>query len=107
MTPSNWSSLFSSFEDKLHFVSPCTIQGEKSVSISKDVLDQGISMWDDCLLGKFVGFPPKLSIIQSLAEKLCGRYGSVEIIPLVGEGFLFKLSDFATLSRVLEGGRGF
>lgn len=66
---SSWSSLFTS-EAKLQFVPPVIKDGKKLVAISKLVFDQGISLWDDCLLGQFFGPPPKLAVIQSFAGKL-------------------------------------
>lgn len=84
-------------------MAPIMMEGQKVVAISKDVFDQGSSLWDDCLLGQFFGPSPKTAIIQSIAMKLWGRNGRVEVIPLEGEGFLFKFTDPATKTWVLEG----
>lgn len=102
-----WSSLFADTAVKLSFVAPCTKDGKKLVNIPKTILDQGISLWNDCLLGQFFGLPPKLQVMQSHVDKLWGRNGRVEVIPLVGEGLLFKFGDPATLSWVLERGPWF
>lgn len=63
----HWSSLFSSTKIKLQFVAPAVKDGKKSVIISKSVLDQGISLWDDCLIGQFFGSPP-----QAVSYSICG-----------------------------------
>lgn len=99
----SWSSLFSS-EVKLHFVAPRIQDGKKSVLVSKSVLDKGASLWDDCLVGQFFGASPKLAFIRSIVDKLWGRSGRVEVIPLMGEGFMFKFSDPQTKIWVLEWG---
>lgn len=49
------------------------------------------------------GPPPKIVVIQSLAEKLWSINSHVDGILLEGEGFLFKFSDSATMTWVLEG----
>lgn len=72
--------------------------GKKSVTVSKAIFDQDSSLWGDCLLGQFFGTPPKLAIIQSLVNKLWGRDGKVAVIPLDGEGFLFKFKDLVTIN---------
>lgn len=53
----SWSSLFST-EVKLEFVAHMIKDGKKSFLISKSVLDKGVSLWDDCLVGQFFGLPP-------------------------------------------------
>lgn len=58
----SWSSLFSS-EVKLQFTAPKMVDGKKSVVISKYVLDKGITLWDDFLVGQFFGVFPKLAVI--------------------------------------------
>lgn len=101
----NWSSLFSS-EIKLQYIAPKVVDGKKSVLISKTVLDKGVSLCGDCLVGKFFGVSSKLFVIQSTMDKLWGRLGRVEVIPLIGEGFMFKFVDPGTRSWMLEGGHG-
>lgn len=102
-----WSSLFASAEAKLQFVAPIAKDGKKSVAILKSIFDQGISLWDDCLLGQLFGPPPKITVIQSFAEKLWGKNDRVDVIPLEGEGFLFKFNNSATKTWVLEEGSWF
>lgn len=97
-----WSSLFSS-KLKHQFVSLTMKYGKKSMVMSMSILDQGISLWKDCLIGQFFGSPPKLTFIQSMVEKLWGRARKVDVIPLDGDGFMFKFSDSKTFSWVLEG----
>lgn len=54
---SSWSSLFSS-EVKLQFIAPKLIDGKKSVTFFKSVLDKGVSLWGDYLVGQFFGIFP-------------------------------------------------
>lgn len=103
----SWSSLFSSTAVKLQYVAPVVKEGKKSVAISKSLFDQGSSMWGDCLLGQFFGPPPRSAVIRSMADKLWGRNGRVDVIPLDGEDFLFKFMDPDTMEWVLEGGLWF
>lgn len=76
----------------------------EKVHIFKSVLDKGASFWGDCLVGDFFGFSPKLAIIESMVDKQWERSGRVEVIPLIGEGFMFKFDDPNTKSWKLEGG---
>lgn len=99
---SGWSSLFASADARLQFVAPIVKDGQKVIPISKYIFDQGSSLWDDCLLGQFFGPPPKIAVIHSFAVKLWGRNGRVEVIPLGGEGILFKFFDLITKTWVLE-----
>lgn len=103
---SGWSSLFASTDARLQFVAPIMKDGMKLVAIPKSVFDQSCSLWEDCLLGQFFG-PPKIAVIQSFPVKLWGRNGRVDVIPLEGDGFLFKFSDPATKLWVLGGGPWF
>lgn len=100
---SSWSSLFKAEASKLQFMALIVKDGKKMVVISKSIFDQGISFWGDCLLGQLFGHPPKLAVIQSLVDKLWRRKGRIDVIPLDGEGFMFKFEDDATLTWVLEG----
>lgn len=63
----HWSSLFgSSSEATLSFHPPVISNGKKVVSIPKSVHEQGLIIWEDCLLGQFYGPAPKLSFIKLL-----------------------------------------
>lgn len=84
---SGWSSLFASAYVRLQFVALVMKDGNKLVTISKSIYDQGSSFWDDCLLDQFFSPPPKIVVIQSFVGKLWGRNGRVEVIPLEDEGF--------------------
>lgn len=81
--------------------------GNKAVQVPKSVLDKGSTLWDDCLIGQFFGASPKLAVIQATVDKLWGRAGYVEVIPLTDEGFMFRFTDLGTKNWVLEGGPWF
>lgn len=83
---------------KLQFFAPTVKVGKKYVVIPMSILDQGISLWDDCLTSQFFGLHPKLDFIQYVVDNLWGRTGKVVIIPLDGDGFMFKFSDPKTMS---------
>lgn len=100
---SSWSSLFSS-EVKLQFIALTVKDGKKSVHISKSVIDKGTSLWEDYLIGQFFAISPKLAIIQSVMDKLWGKSGKGEVIPLVGDGFMFKFGDPNAKAWVVDGG---
>lgn len=101
----NWRSLLST-ETKLQFVTPILKDGNKSVHIFKSVLDKGVSLWGDCLEGRFFGNSPKIDVIQSMIDKLWVRSGRVEVISLNNVGFMFKFDDPHTKTWVLEGAPG-
>lgn len=55
---STWHSLFvPDSKAKLQFFQPKIIEGEKFVCIPKEVCDQGLSIWNDNLIGQFFGSP--------------------------------------------------
>ncbi|KAJ4850536.1 hypothetical protein Tsubulata_048069 [Turnera subulata] len=51
-----------------------------------------------------MGKPPKLGLIQAMAEKLWGRQGSVSAIPYKEGLYLFQFPTDNSLSRALHGG---
>lgn len=71
------------------------------------MLDKSIALWDDYLVGQFFGSSPKINIIQATIDKIWGRMGRVEVIPLVGDGFMFKFADCSTKTWVLDVGPWF
>lgn len=61
---SSWSSLFH-FDKaaRLQYNQPLVADGKPSVFILKSVHNLGISTWEDCLAGQFLGASPPLSQI--------------------------------------------
>lgn len=86
------SSLFSSGKDaQFHYHQPQFSNGKHSVFISKSVHNQGISVWEDCLVEKSLGSSPlPFSQIQAIARKIWERRDRVDVIPLENEVFLFN-----------------
>lgn len=56
------------------------------------------------MIGRFFGSSPKLVVIQSIVDKLWGEAGKIDVIPLDGNGFLFKFRDPATTYGFFWGG---
>lgn len=82
---------------KLQFHKPTICNGKKLVSISKTIHNQGLALWEDCLIGQFYGPSPRIGHVHAVVNKQC------DVLPLDSGGFLFKFVKTQTFCWVLEG----
>ncbi|KAJ4843696.1 hypothetical protein Tsubulata_045944 [Turnera subulata] len=88
----------------LHFVHPVFNADSNVIQIPSQLLDLGRQKYSLCLIGQFMGNPPKIGLIQAMATKLWGRDGAVTAVPYKEDLYLFKFPSDSSLSRALHSG---
>lgn len=69
-----WSSLFPSEKAaKLQYHKPQMANDTTSIFIPKSIHNLGFSVWEDCLVGQFLGGSQAFSQIQAVVRQIWGR----------------------------------
>ncbi|XP_043697339.1 uncharacterized protein LOC122648158 [Telopea speciosissima] len=106
----SWSSILatgsSSSSDglPLHFVPPSAPGSSKVVFCPPDLLSDEAKLWEDCLVGHFLGPRPTFPIVKLSLSKQWRPQGSLDTFLLDNGFFIFKFSSPLDKSRALEGG---
>ncbi|XP_043688004.1 uncharacterized protein LOC122639252 [Telopea speciosissima] len=88
----------------LYFVSPI-LNGLTKVAIClAAVLEYEIKLWENSLVGNFLGSRPPFHIVKTSLSKQWRPQGSLDISLLDNGFFLFKFSSATNKLRALEGG---
>lgn len=99
----SWRSLFGS-NTKLQYFNPMVENGKKTVSIAKETHDLGVSLWEDCLVGQFLGPSPRLAQIIGTINNLWRLRGQIDVIDLGSEAFPSRFGNLHINTWVLNGG---
>ncbi|KAJ4823183.1 hypothetical protein Tsubulata_015123 [Turnera subulata] len=104
-TPHTWASVAKGTSlHPLQFITPIYAADSNVIQIPNDLLELGRKKYSRCLIGQFMGKPPKLGLIQAMAAKLWGRQGPIFAAPYKEELYLFQFPTDSSLSRALHGG---
>lgn len=104
----SWSSLFgTNFTPNLKFHEPVVCEGRNVVEVSHEINNQGLSLWDDSLIGQFHGTSSHRAQIQAAVNYLWGHMGWVEVLGLENESFIFKFESKQTKNWLLDRGPWF
>ncbi|XP_043687449.1 uncharacterized protein LOC122638659 [Telopea speciosissima] len=105
-----WSSLFPSGFPigseglPLRFVAPSSVGSSKVALCPADLLADEALLWENCLVGNFLGSRPPFPVVKSSLSKQWHAQGSLDTFLLDNGFFIFKFSSPLDKSRALEGG---
>ncbi|KAJ4830964.1 hypothetical protein Tsubulata_032485 [Turnera subulata] len=102
ITPSWTNIVQNKMVQSLEFVQP--IITDNILKIPFHLLNIGRKKYSLCLIGQFMGSPPKMGLIQAMAMRLWGRQSPVSVVPYTEGLYLPQFSDESSLTRALYGG---
>ena len=70
----------------------------------EEVIDDGVRLWSLCLVGQFTGKKLVYNTVRSLAKRLWGKSGLVDVLSQGSGLFSFIFSREEGLHTVLDGG---
>ncbi|TYK26656.1 DUF4283 domain-containing protein [Cucumis melo var. makuwa] len=102
---STWASLFgTATEGSLPYTLPKAI-GDKIVVIpTEEVIDQGIRVWENSLVGQLIDAKLPYSVIQRLVEKICGKIEMPIITILENDLICFQFRRSKSVEWILSRG---
>lgn len=77
------------------------------VKISHVVRSKGLALWDDRLIGQFLGSPLQLYHVQAVGNNLWGRRGEIDVIAWENKSFIFKFKNPQTKQWAMDRGPWF
>ncbi|GKV25846.1 hypothetical protein SLEP1_g35229 [Rubroshorea leprosula] len=100
----SWAAVAKSVLKPLNFHPPVLDNGKLRVKVPHAIHDEGIKLWEDCLIGTFMGDAPSYGHILSMANHIWGRRCHISVTGLSNNSFLFKIPDPSTRAWVLNFG---
>lgn len=89
-------------DKKLSYHEPILQDGKRLIQMPLTICENALSLWEDSLVGQFVGNAPSYNQIHGTANHLWGRKGVVDVMAMGNEVFLFKFKDVNTRNWVLN-----
>ena len=97
----DWRGLFSTFLDQA--LKLCSLQHQNGkVVVLEEVIDEGISQWQNSVIAQFIGRVPNFNLFQKLVNVLWGMDGEVHVKPTRPNLFIIQLPNSDARDRVLE-----
>ncbi|CAL1360898.1 unnamed protein product [Linum trigynum] len=87
-------------ENRLVYIEPEIVDG--GLRIPPELEDEGIARWQHCLVGKFLSTSPHIRQVQSWANRLWGKKGSVRVSWLGDRLLLFQFPTAETAHWVFS-----
>uniref|UniRef100_A0A9I9EE75 DUF4283 domain-containing protein n=1 Tax=Cucumis melo TaxID=3656 RepID=A0A9I9EE75_CUCME len=91
---STWASLFGTSSEESLFYTPPKAIGDKIVVIPpEEVIDQGIQVWENSLVGQLIDAKLPYAVIQRLVEKIWGKIEMPTITILENDLICFQFRN--------------
>ena len=87
---------------KLQFIPPNIVDGRIKVSPPIEVAEEGSAVWRNTLVGYFIGKRLPYQVVNSIAHKIWGKFGLMEVLTSDNGIFLFKFDSFQDACAVLD-----
>ncbi|GLT52711.1 hypothetical protein SLA2020_260350 [Shorea laevis] len=100
----SWAAVTKSVSKPLNFHPHVLDNGKLRVKVPRAIRDEGIKLWEDCLIGTFMGDAPSYGHILSMANRIWGKRCHISVTGLNNNSFLFKIPDPSTRAWVLNSG---
>ncbi|XVE49046.1 hypothetical protein DITRI_Ditri01bG0050700 [Diplodiscus trichospermus] len=102
---SDWRKLFAaSASQSLQFFPPQDLGDRVIVAPLAEVFEEGVEIWRNVVMAKFIGKIPNFSLFQRLVNVLWGNDGQVDIRPVGVNVFIIQFLNSPTRDWVLESG---
>ena len=99
-----WYSVFGC-KTGLSFITPSAYSDhEVTVTPAINAYDEGLTRWQNCLIGQFVGNCPNFSLIQRVAFLIWGKRGLIRVTLVEHNLYLFQFKEPNARDWVLESG---
>jgi hypothetical protein len=86
----------------LHFASSAMTDGRVTVAPPLDMFEDGCELWKSTLVGHFVGQKLLYPVVNSIAKRIWGSYGLLDVLSSDNGFFLFTFDSVDHATNVLE-----
>ena len=103
----NWRSLFvnrpKSYTPLVHS-NPARVNGKVIINPPSEAVEEGLGIWEGCLVGQFFDKRLPLHVVKILVERLWGKHEMPEISTTDNGLYIFRFMDRVARDWVLENG---
>ena len=103
----NWRSLFVNRPKSctpLVFSNPARVDGKVIINPPSEAVEEGLGIWEGCLVGQFFDKRLPLHVVKTLVERLWGKHEMPEISTTDNGLYIFWFMDDVARDWVLENG---